>query len=161
VSYPPPSRHSAVAPALLVASSGGHLNQLYRLRDGWPPDDRLWVTFSTPDARELLARERVVYAHHPTNRHLPNLVRNAVLAARLVSRVRPSVLVTTGAGVAVPFAYAAFVSGVPVIYVEGLGRVHDLSLSARLAAPAVSRLFVQWPEIAERYRKAEYAGTLL
>lgn len=150
-----------MAPTLLVASSGGHLSQLYELRHGWPRQDRLWVTFPTPDASELLARERVVYAHHPTNRHIPNLLRNAVLAARLVQRARPAVLVTTGAGVAVPFAYAACAFGVPVIYVEGLGRVHDLSLSARLSAPAISRLFVQWPELAERHRKGEYAGTLL
>jgi UDP-N-acetylglucosamine:LPS N-acetylglucosamine transferase len=119
------------------------------------------VTFDTPDACELLANERVVYARHPTNRHLPNLVRNSVLALSLVRRARPSILVTTGAGVAVPFAYAARLLGVPVIYVEGLGRVEDLSLSARLCAPAVNRLFVQWPELAERHRKAEYAGTLL
>jgi hypothetical protein len=36
--------------------------------------------------------------------------------------------------------------GIPVIYVERCGRVHYLSLSARLASPAVSRLFVQWHE---------------
>jgi hypothetical protein len=150
-----------VGPALLVASSGGHLSQLYELRHGWPPEDRLWVTFPTPDARELLAGERVVCARHPTNRHIPNLVRNALLAARLVHWVRPSVMVTTGAGVAVPFAYAARGFGVPVLYVEGLGRVKNLSLSARLSAPVLTRLFVQWPELTECHPKAEYAGTLL
>jgi hypothetical protein len=155
------SRRSARAATLLVASSGGHLSQLYELRHGWPPEDRLWVTFPTPDARELLAGERIVYAHHPTNRHIPNLARNAMLAARLVQRVQPSLMVTTGAGVALPFAYAARAFGVPVIYVEGLGRVEDLSLSARMCAPVISRLFVQWPELAERHPKAEYAGTLL
>jgi beta-1,4-N-acetylglucosaminyltransferase len=148
-------------PALLVASSGGHLNQLHELRDGWRREDRVWVTFPTPDARARLAGERVIYAAHPTNRNVPNLVRNGVLAMRLVTRIAPSVVVTTGAGVSVPFAYAARLHGVPVIYVEGLGRVHDLSLSARLAAPAVDRLFVQWPDQVRTHRKAEYAGELL
>ena len=69
-------------------------------------------------------------------------------------------MVTTGAGLAVPFAYAARLAGVPVIWVEGLGRVTDVSLSARLVAPIASRLFVQWPELAARVEKAEYAGAL-
>jgi UDP-N-acetylglucosamine:LPS N-acetylglucosamine transferase len=117
------------------------------------------VTFRTPDAQVVLAGERVVFAYHPTNRNLPNLVRNSRLAVKLLLRVRPAVMVTTGAGVAVPFAYVARILGVPVIYVEGLGRVEDLSLSARLVAPVASRLFVQWPELAARHRKAEYAGS--
>lgn len=148
-------------PVLLVASSGGHLNQLYRLRDGWPKAQRLWVTFPTPDALSLLADERTVHAFHPTNRSVVNLARNAGLAMHIVRRERPAALITTGAGVAVPFAYAAKCHGVPVIYIEGLGRVDDLSLSARLARPAIDRLFVQWPELAERAPGTIYAGALL
>jgi beta-1,4-N-acetylglucosaminyltransferase len=121
---------------------------------------RVWVTFDTPDVEDVLAGERVHYAYHPTNRNLLNLARNAVLALRLIRRERPAVMVTTGAGLAVPFAYAARLVGIPVIWVEGLGRVTDLSLSARLSAPIVSRLFVQWPELAARVEKAEYAGSL-
>jgi len=146
---------------LLVASSGGHLNQLWELREGWPRETRRWVTFPTPDALDLLADERFVPAHHPTNRHPLNLLRNAALALRLMRRERPSLLVTTGAGVAVPFAYTARLHGVPVIYVEGLGRVSNLSLSARLVAPVADRLFVQWPELADAHAKAEYGGSLM
>ncbi len=147
--------------ALLVASSGGHLNQLYQLREGWSRERRLWVTFPTSEAKELLAGERVVYAYYPTNRSLLNLMRNALLAARLVAHVRPAIVITTGAAIAVPFAYAAWLFRIAVVYVEGLGRVENLSLSARLAAPAVTRLFVQWPELVGKHAKAEYQGTLL
>jgi hypothetical protein len=157
----PRSSSSARPAALLVASCGGHLAQLYEFRDGWTPQDRVWVTDPTPDAHDLLAGERVVHAHHPTVRHIPNLLRNALLAARVLRSVQPSVVLTTGSGIAVPFAYVARAFGIPVIYVEGLGRVENLSLSARLCAPVVSRLFVQWPELAARHPKAEYAGTLL
>jgi beta-1,4-N-acetylglucosaminyltransferase len=147
--------------ALLVASSGGHLNQLYQLREGWSRERRLWVTFHTSDAKELLGGERVVYAYYPTNRSLLNLVRNTLLAARLIVRVRPGIVITTGAAIAVPFTYVAWLFRIAVIYVEGLGRVENLSLSARLAAPAVTRLFVQWPELVGKHAKAEYRGTLL
>ena len=48
-----------------------------------------WVTFDTPDVPEVLAGERVVYARHPTNRNIPNLLRNAVLAIHVIRGERP------------------------------------------------------------------------
>jgi UDP-N-acetylglucosamine:LPS N-acetylglucosamine transferase len=143
-----------------VASSGGHLHQLVELREGWPADERTWVTFRTPDVDDVLAGERVLFAYHPTNRNLWNMARNAMLAIRILRRQRPAVMVTTGAGLAVPFAYIARLGGVPIIWVEGLGRVTNLSLSARLVKPVTSRMFVQWPELAKNVKKAEYAGSL-
>ena len=41
---------------------------------GGPP--RVWVTFDKSDARSLLAGEQVVHAYGPTNRNIPNLLRN-------------------------------------------------------------------------------------
>src|SRR3954466_14553767 len=98
---------------LLVASAGGHLDQLYEIGAGSSQERRTWVTFDTSHAASLLVGERVVYAHHPTNRNARNLLRNALLAVRIVRRERPSVMITTGAGVAVPFAYAARMFRVP------------------------------------------------
>ncbi len=59
---------------------------------------RVWVAFDTADARSLLRGERVWYAHHPTNRSVRNLLRNFVLAVRLIRQVRPRAVVTTGVG---------------------------------------------------------------
>ena len=61
------------------------------------------MVFDTPDARHLLSGKDVVYAHHPTNRNLRNLVRDAFLAWMVVRRTRPRIAISTGAGVAVPF----------------------------------------------------------
>ena len=38
----------------------------------------------------------------PTNRNIPNLLRNLRLAARVLREERPAAILTTGAGVAVP-----------------------------------------------------------
>lgn len=149
-------RHSS--PLLLVCSSGGHLLQLLQLRGAWEDFPRLWITFDKPDARSLLRDERVLTAHSPTNRNLLNLLRNLRLAVRVIRAERPAAIVTTGAGVAVPFAWVGRALGVPVVYVESLTRVDSPSLSGRLVAPVASRLYVQWPELAGRLRGARYAG---
>jgi UDP-N-acetylglucosamine:LPS N-acetylglucosamine transferase len=146
---------------LLVASSGGHLLQLVQLRADWAPDERHWVTFDKPDARSLLEGERdVIFAHHPTNRSVRNLVRNLVLAVRVVRRLRPQAVVTTGAGVAVPFCYVARLFGARVIYIESFSRITEPSLTGRLVHPVATRFFVQWPELVARFDKAEYRGAV-
>ena len=61
------------------------------------------MTFDKPDARTRLAGERVHFGHHPTTRNLPNLVRNVGLAWSVLRRERPDVIVSDGAGLAVPF----------------------------------------------------------
>lgn len=149
-------------PVMIVCSSGGHLLQMLELRAAWEPYERVWVTFDKSDARSLLASERVVHAHGPTNRNLPNFLRNVRLAARLLRAERPSAILTTGAGVAVPFAWIGRALRIPTIYVESVTRIDDLSLSARLIAPVAARLYAQWPELAERSRRdIHFAGNLL
>lgn len=147
---------------LLACSAGGHLLQLWSLRDAWEGYTRAWVVASHEgsDVESILAGEPYAYAYAPTSRSLRNAVRNAALAWRLIGRLRPKVVVTTGAAVAVPFVWAARLRGVRTVYVESLARAERPSLACQLVRPAVDRLYVQWPELAETVRGARYAGTV-
>jgi beta-1,4-N-acetylglucosaminyltransferase len=147
-------------PVLLVCSSGGHLLQLLELRAAWQSRERIWVAFDKSDTRSLLRGERVIHAHGPTNRHLGNLLRNLRLARSVIGRERPSAILTTGAGLAVPFAWVGRLHRVPTIYVESFTRIEELSLSARLISPVASRVYVQWPELAAARPQARFAGNL-
>lgn len=145
----------------LVASSGGHLAELYALRDLWGDADRFWVSFPTQDAEYLLSDEKVVWAAYPTNRNVPNLVRNWWLALRVLRRKRPDVVISTGAGVGVPFLWAGRLFGMRTVYVESITRLGELSMSGRLVYPVVDKFLVQWESLVERYPKAEYWGQVV
>jgi beta-1,4-N-acetylglucosaminyltransferase len=145
---------------LLVCSTGGHLLQLAALRDAWDERTRAWVTFDKSDARSILEGEPVHFAHGPTNRNIPNLLRNLLLARRLVWKLRPKVVVTTGAGVAVPFAWIGRMRGAKVVYVESFTRIDGPSLSCRLIAPVATRIYAQWPELAASYGRARFRGNV-
>jgi UDP-N-acetylglucosamine:LPS N-acetylglucosamine transferase len=119
------------------------------------------VTHRRDDAVSLLAEEQVVYAHGPTTRSVTNLVRNLLLAWRVVGRVKPQVVLTTGAGIAVPFAWIARARGSKVVYVESLTRIDAPSLSCRLIRPVASRTYVQWPELAARLPRSRYVGSVI
>jgi beta-1,4-N-acetylglucosaminyltransferase len=157
---PKKRRSDARVEILLVCSSGGHLLQLRALRRAWSGRSALWVTFDKSDARSLLAEDSVAYAYGPTNRNIPNLLRNSLLAVRLIRRVRPRVVLTTGAGIAVPFAWVGRAFGARVVYVESITRIEDVSLTYRLVAPIADEIYVQWPELAEQRPEARYAGSV-
>jgi UDP-N-acetylglucosamine transferase subunit ALG13 len=146
---------------LVACSSGGHLFDAVAIAPAWRDRSRAWVSFDKADVQSLLAGEALYVAHGPTNRNVPNLLRNLRLAWRVVGETRPRVLLTTGAGVAVPFAWIARVRGAHVIYVECAGRVDRPSLSARLIAPIARDVYAQWPELAAKWRRARYAGNVL
>ena len=151
---------SSRADVLLVCSCGGHLVQLLALGTSWQGFTRAWVTFDKSDARSLLADERVFFAHGPTNRSIKNLLRNLGVAWRVVREVRPQVVVTTGAGIAVPFAWIARLRGSKVVYVESLARIDGPSLTYRLIAPIAERQYVQWPELARTLPRSRFVGNV-
>lgn len=146
---------------LLVTSGGGHLTQLLRLRPWWEVRDRTWITFDTQEIRSRLAGERIVPAFHPTTRNLPNLVRNTVLAAGTLPRLRPDLVLSTGAAVAVPFFAVAWALGLPTVYVEVFDRVDSASLTGRLCYPMSSEFLVQWPQQRRQYPNARVVGSLI
>jgi hypothetical protein len=145
---------------LLVASSGGHLLQVHHLSRGLPEGSWVWVTADSPDANDLLHGERVVHAYHPTNRNVLNLIRNVRLALRIVRATRPDVVISTGAGVAVPFCWIGRACGARVIYIESFARTTALSLTGRLVYPVAHSFYVQWPRVARGRRRARYVGAL-
>ncbi len=145
----------------LVCSSGGHLAQLYQLEPWWREHDRVWVTFDTPDATSLLAGERTVWARHPTTRNLPNALRNLVIAWRVLRDERPDVIVSDGAGVAVPFFVLAKVRGIRTVYLEVVDRIDTRTLTGRLVYPLTDVFCVQWEEQVPLYPRAVRVGALL
>ncbi len=146
---------------MLVGSSGGHLAQLWKLRPWWERHERLWVTFDTTDALSLLAHERVIWAFHPTTRNLPNALRNLRLAWSVLRRERPDVIVSDGAGVAVPFFAIAKLLGTKTVYLEVYDRIDSRTLTGRLCRPITDLFCVQWEEQRRLYRGSELIGPLL
>jgi oligosaccharide biosynthesis protein Alg14/glycosyl transferase family 2 len=150
------------ADVIVVCSAGGHLLQLWALRSAWETFSRVWVvaSFENSDVRSLLAGERVHSPHTPTARNVKNLIRNALLAYHLIRTYQPKVIVSTGAAVAVPFAWVGRLLGVRVVWVESLARTTKPSLSCRLVAPVADRIYVQWPSLLPAVPKGRFVGTV-
>ena len=144
----------------LVGSSGGHLTHLYLLKPLWEGENRFWVTFDKEDARSVLAEERVVHCHFPTNRNLKNLLKNTVLAWKVLRKERPDVIISSGAAVAVPFFYLGKLFGCKTVYIEVFDRVDRPTLTGKLVYPMTDIFVVQWEEMKTVYPKAINLGSI-
>lgn len=147
-SSPEPPGTATVATAhtgtvLFACSAGGHLAQLMQLRPWFQDRQRVWVTFEQPDAVGLLGDEETVWAFHPTTRNIPNLVRNTLLAWRIIRKHRPSLVITSGAGIAVPFFYIGKLLRAKTVYVEVIDRIDTRTMTARLCSPVTDVVVAQ------------------
>ncbi|MCU1635616.1 MAG: UDP-N-acetylglucosamine:LPS N-acetylglucosamine transferase [Cryobacterium sp.] len=146
---------------LIVCSSGGHLTQALALRSWWGNHERSWVTLPTEDARSRLQGEEVIEAHYPTVRNLPNLARNFGLARHVLATVRPDLVFSTGAAIALPFFVQARSVGARTAFLEPVDRISSPSLSGRLVYPFTDRFLVQWESLAGFYPGSRNIGVVL
>jgi UDP-N-acetylglucosamine:LPS N-acetylglucosamine transferase len=146
---------------MLVCSSGGHLAQLHSLSPWWTKHERTWVTFKGADSLSLLVGERVHWAYQPTTRSISNAVRNFRLGMSLVRRYRPDLVVSTGAGVAVPFFAAAKLWGARTVYIEVYDRIDLPTVTGRLCYPFTDLFVLQWEEQRRMYPKGKVVGALV
>jgi UDP-N-acetylglucosamine:LPS N-acetylglucosamine transferase len=131
---------------LLVCSSGGHLDQLLLLDEWLSEQDVAIATFLKPDASERVAHWRRYELYWPTNRNLPNLLRNAMVAVRVLLTERPDVVVSSGAAGAVPFFFLAKpLTGATTVFIECYDRIQDATLTARLVRRVTDLFVTQWP----------------
>lgn len=146
---------------MFASSAGGHLAQLMRLEPWYREHEVLWMTFDLPDAVGLLAGRDVVWAHHPTTRSFKNLVRNTVLAFREIRRMRPDLVISSGAAIAVPAFYVGKLFGAKTIYVEVVDRIDTRTLTARLVSPVTDLFLAQDESQVRLFPGSHLIGRLL
>lgn len=134
---------------LFVASTGGHLEQLKRLRDSvvLPTEEVTWVTFDSPQSRSLLADEPDVrFIDEVSPRAFGALLRSIAPALRLLLRLRPRAVYSTGAGIALAFLPFAWLVRARAVYYESATRTEGPSVTGRLLA------LTPWVHLRTRYR---------
>lgn len=149
------------AKVCIPTSSGGHLAQMRLLNPIWgQAADRFWVTFDKEDANSILKGERVYHCYYPTNRNIPNLVRNTMLAWKVLRVERPDLVISSGAAIAVPFFFIGKLLGAKLVYVEVFDRVDKPTVTGRLLNGIADLFVVQWREQLDVYRNAIDLGSI-
>jgi UDP-N-acetylglucosamine:LPS N-acetylglucosamine transferase len=73
-------------------------------------------------------------------------------------KVKPDVIVTTGAHTAVPMCYIAKLFRRKVIYIETMANIKTKTLTGKLVYPIADVFIVQWESMLKLYPKAVLGG---
>lgn len=144
----------------MVGSSGGHLTHLYMLKPFWHNKERFWVTFDKEDARSLLKDEKMYSCYYPTNRSLKALIKNTIIALKVLIKEKPDLIISSGAAVAVPFFYLGKLFGAKLIYIEVFDRIDKPTMTGKIVYPIADKFVVQWEEQKQIYKKAVNLGSI-
>lgn len=138
--------------ALLVAESGGHLDQLTRLEPRLRPvfDRTIYVTSPTDQSQALLEGRDVRFVRRVPPRAGLRALAALGPALRMIRRERVTDVVSTGSAIAVPYLLAARMLGVRAHYIESAARTDGPSLTGTMLqrVPGV-HLYTQYPTWAD------------
>jgi UDP-N-acetylglucosamine:LPS N-acetylglucosamine transferase len=144
----------------MVCSSGGHLAELMALKSAVKKYDRFWITFKSPITRKTLKGEKFYLVDDP-RRNPIKFIPLFFKSLKFFWKERPDVVITTGAGVAIPFCMIAKMFRKKLIFVESFARTKTPSITGRVLYPMSDLFLVQWRKNREYYGKnAKYVGPL-
>lgn len=144
---------------LAVASGGGHWIQLMRLRPAFEGHEVCYVTVSSDYAVQLEGERLYVVPDSNLTSKLA-LLRTALAVFWIVARVRPDVVLSTGAAP----GWFALVFGrwfrARTVWLDSIANATQLSKSGEKAGRYADLWLTQWPELAQA-GGPEYAGSVL
>lgn len=149
---------------LFVSSTGGHLNELLQLEPLFKKYKSYLVTEKTETTRSLKVKsiKNIYYLIHCT-RHRPisyffKAIINVFKSIYLFFKIRPDVIITTGAHTCVPLCYIGKLFRKKIIYIETFANIETKTLTGRLVYKIADLFIVQWENMLKLYPKAVYGG---
>lgn len=131
---------------LLVASAGGHLDELMIHVDRLKIDrsSAVWVTSPTPQTESLLRDQDVIWAPRVGSGEIAKAALGLPSAIRLHRRVKPELVVSTGALFSTPHLAAAALARCETWFIDSATRVAGPSSTGKFAQRFTrAKLFTQ------------------
>lgn len=164
---------------MFACSEGGHFTQLMALHDLFGVYDSILVTDNFRASKEMPelkdigriefvggfanARKSHAGSKYSDNRitYFLGYLKLFIECRKVIKRVRPKVLISTGSNIAVPLFFCGKLMGTKLIYIESRARVYTKSMTGKLVSGISDKVIVQWKEMLELYKNAEYYGVLV
>jgi UDP-N-acetylglucosamine:LPS N-acetylglucosamine transferase len=144
---------------LVVTSAGGVLLDVLALARSWT-GSRRFVAVRATDTVEELATEQVRFRGERTERTVLGFAGELVVALIDLIAHRPMLVVSAGTRISVPWFTAAWLLGVPAVWVETLNLVDGQGHAARWCTRLADLVAVQRPERLALHARSVSVGGL-
>ena len=149
---------------LFISSTGGHLSEIMQLKSMFDKYDFHIITEKTKSNMYLKEKyqKRVNYLVYGTRSNMLTypfkLLYNCFKSLFLYIKVRPKVIITTGAHTAGPMCCIGKLFGSKIIYIETFANSKSKSVAGSLVYKFADLFIVQWEDMLELYPKSVYGG---
>lgn len=148
---------------MFISSTGGHLEELLRLKPLFENYDYSLVTEKTKSNLNLKNKyKNVSFLVYGTKDHLFSYLFkfafNCFKSIGLYIKYRPKYIVTTGTHTAVPMCYIGKLFRSKIIFIETFANRETKTLAGKLVYPIADKFIVQWEDMLKLYPKAECWG---
>lgn len=144
---------------LAIASGGGHWIQLLRLRPAFFGADVTFASVEQQATRDVAGHRFFRFPDANRERKLA-LIFQILRIAWIVARVRPHVIVSTGASCGYVAVRLGRMLGARTMFIDSIANAEKLSLSAQLAQRHANLTLTQWPHL-ETPDGAHYHGSVI
>lgn len=142
-----------------ISSHGGHLHELSEAIKG-VSGNIYWVTFRTKHTEALLKNKPHYFIIDPVTSKSKFLF-NTIQSFYHILRERPRVIISTGAGIAIPsMLLGKFLIGSKIVYIESAAAVIEPSRTGSFIYKYADLFLIQWKGLKEFYPNAKYVGVL-
>lgn len=154
-----PDRKRTKPVVLAVSSGGGHWVQMQHLSPAFAGAELHYATTDGSAAeRAPMAR---IHTYPDANKDTPlRLLACLLRMAWIVARVRPDVVISTGAAGGFLAIRLARLIGARTMFIDSIANARALSVSARLSMGIADRVLSQWPDVAQA-TGVEYRGAVI
>ncbi|MCR5214094.1 MAG: beta-1,4-galactosyltransferase enhancer [Eubacterium sp.] len=152
-------RHRKRKPRLcLVSSSGGHWEQLQKLKPLIDKYEGFFVTEKTmfPETSDYF----MIQTDLKDKWMIPKMFVNTIHSIIIWMKERPDFVITTGTMVAYPFYILAVIFHKKIVYIETFGRANMPTEAGKMMEKHADLFIVQWKTQVKHYKKAIYGGCL-
>lgn len=142
----------------LVSSSGGHFEQLQKLKPLVEKYNGFLVTEKTQFDENA---KYFMYQTDLKDKLMPfKMLVNSCKAVYIWIKERPDFVITTGTMVAYPFYFLTILTHKRFVFIETFGRANMPTVAGRMMEKHADLFIVQWESQKKYYKKAIYGGCL-
>jgi UDP-N-acetylglucosamine:LPS N-acetylglucosamine transferase len=141
---------------VVIASGGGHFREAMRIVEKLPFKPIL-ISYKAGHIKSITGEYSVRFLAHP-QRNIYKFIINLIQAIILSVKIRPKIVISTGADVTVAFCIISRILGSKLIYIESGANISKPTITGRILYPFANLFIVQWEEMLRHFPKAVYGG---
>lgn len=143
-----------------AASSGGHLEEISRLKDIASQYDSFLLT-EKGGFNEINFCDKTIYVSQINRKEPLFLFKFIGLFARslhILIKEKPDCIISTGALATYPICLLGKMAKKKIVYIESFARIDSPSLTGKLMYKVADIFIIQWEELKQFFPKAIYGG---